>query len=484
MSRPSNERTQLLNENKKNPKTLINRVIDILTCNLLGGPTLAESIAHYLQILNLTHSPCNIFAYVLKPVTYLITLYQSKQANSGLYLYHQKVIHGNNFCAAGGLWMCDYEAVKRHLTEPQARAFKLAPSQLRKSVLPATKLGGRFAFLLSLSQEGAGGNGDWEAFRGCINDTIFTKDTKLRAQDDTSRKLIEKLTSDYKQANCAKDVDGAAAFFGNESQNQNGLDDFLLRYLHYVVFGINPFDESIINQLRDFHFGGGGSAGPHLHLVGQLIALKTGFAFEKQFPQIADILKQTESITDMNEHEPKYKNMTKTEIAGVMVSIMSLAGMVGPTTWARIALGKKKLPPYEGQTTGDIDVTDVWDTIDLNDRDEVKKYLHECGRLRHPVSNTHTVAQEDFMVEMKNKSVSFPKGTIIYIPMQLASIDESVYGDTTFAFNHKRKNLCPFSTIFHSVGESTNGRICPGRHVAENMMIDVMIALGRARREK
>ena len=141
---------------------------------------------------------------------------------------------------------------------------------MRKGVLPATRLGGRFDFFLSLSQEGAGGNGDWEAFRGCVNDTIFTKDTELRAQDGTSKKLIEKLTSDYKQANCAKDEDGVAAFFGS---NESGLNDFLLRYLHYVVFGINPFDESIMNQLRDFHYGGGGSAGPHLHIVGQLLAL-------------------------------------------------------------------------------------------------------------------------------------------------------------------------------------------------------------------
>ncbi len=76
--------------------------------------------------------------------------------------------------------MCDYDAIKRHLTEPQARAFKLAPLQLRKGVLPATRLGGRLNFLLSLSQEGAGGNGDWEAFRGCLNDTIFNKMIRLR----------------------------------------------------------------------------------------------------------------------------------------------------------------------------------------------------------------------------------------------------------------------------------------------------------------
>lgn len=156
--------------------------------------------------------------------------------------------------------------------------------------------------------------------------------------------------------------------------------------------------------------------------------------------------------------------------------------MVGPQTLATIVLGHKGLPEYDGKNTGSIKVENIWDTIDLNDRDEVLKYMLECGRLRHPVSNTHKIAQEAFTAEVNGKSIKFPKGTLVYIPMQLASLDESVYGADTFEFNHSRENLCPFSTIFHSFGNETNGRICPGKAVAETMLVDVLIALGKVRR--
>jgi hypothetical protein len=67
--------------------------------------------------------------------------------------------------------------------------------------------------------------------------------------------------------------------------------------------------------------------------------------------------------------------------------------------------------------------------------------------------------------------------------MFLAGLEKGVYGRDAFEFNHKRESLCPFSTIFHSFGEQTNGRICPGRAIAENMIIDIMIALGKCRRQ-
>jgi len=65
--------------------------------------------------------------------------------------------------------------------------------------------------------------------------------------------------------------------------------------------------------------------------------------------------------------------------------------------------------------------------------------------------------------------------------MILAGLDTSVYGKTAFEFDHNRRKMYPFSTIFHSFGKQTNGRVCPGREVAEQMMIDVLIALGKCR---
>ena len=38
--------------------------------------------------------------------------------------------------------------------------------------------------------------------------------------------------------------------------------------------------------------------------------------------------------------------------------------------------------------------------------------------------------------------------------------------------------------IFHSVGDETNGRICPAKDVAETMIVDLLIALGKERQKK
>lgn len=372
--------------------------------------------------------------------------------------------------------MSDFEEVKKNLIEPQARAFKLAPSELDRDHLPASNFGGRFNFLLSLSQKGAGGNGDWEAYRAAVEDYItHTEETRLRMNDDTVKKLRDKLVEDYKSTNMQNNGD----FFEND---ESGLHDFLLKYLHYVFFGLDPFDESLMAPLNTLHYDSS-SAAYHLHVLGNALQNLKFRKWPEMLKTAAKIYEESPAISKMQEGQKKYKSMSRRELAYLMVSIMSLAGMVGPLTLMLIVLGNKGLPEYLNKKAHEIKVEDVWDKLNLDDRDEVKRYIYECGRLRHPVSNTHKVATEDFTAEIGNKDVKFKKGTIIFVPMLLAGLDEGVYGSTTFEFDHKRENLCPFSTIFHSFGEETNGRICPGKEVAECLAIDVLIALGKARRE-
>jgi cytochrome P450 len=101
------------------------------------------------------------------------------------------------------------------------------------------------------------------------------------------------------------------------------------------------------------------------------------------------------------------------------LAMMSLAGMVGPLTHGLIATGFREFNNYEGQETHKIDVTKVWDQLDLENRDEVKRYLFECGRLRTPVSNSHRLATEDFTIKIRGKNRTFPKGTTIFIPIMV-----------------------------------------------------------------
>ena len=224
-------------------------------------------------------------------------------------------------------------------------------------------------------------------------------------------------------------------------------------------------------------------AAHHQQVLGNLIQNLKFRDWPERIQRVAKIYEESPALSAMQGGQEKYKNMTRQDLSLLCVSIMAIAGLVGPLTLCSIVLGNNPLPSYEGEATKDIDVVNFWDQLNLDDRDEVKKYIYECGRLRHPVSNTHKVATEDFTARIGNKDVKFKKGTIVFIPMFLAGLEKGVYGRDAFEFNHKRESLCPFSTIFHSFGEQTNGRICPGRAIAENMIIDIMIALGKCRRQ-
>ena len=61
-------------------------------------------------------------------------------------------------------------------------------------------------------------------------------------------------------------------------------------------------------------------------------------------------------------------------------------------------------------------------------------------------------------------------------------LNEDFWGPTAYEFNTQRENLCPFYMGFHSVGDRHAGRICPGKNLALEMLSDVIIAVGKARR--
>ena len=83
---------------------------------------------------------------------------------------------------------------------------------------------------------------------------------------------------------------------------------------------------------------------------------------------------------------------------------------------------------------------------------------------------------------MSGQAQQFPAGTKQLIPMSLGLLDSGFWGATTYEFDAQRENLCPFHMGFHSVGERHAGRICPGKDLALEMLIDVLIVVGQMRR--
>lgn len=275
--------------------------------------------------------------------------------------------------------------------------------------------------------------------------------------------------------------DRGGKFFTDE---QRGLMQFMIRYLHYVMFGLNPDDAASIHLLTDLHY----SRLSPMHYIAEIGSLLQQLNFQGHgdlpdlIEQAATIYEHSPALANFQADRPEYNQMTRRELAKLMTSIMSIAALQGPLHLAYTSMGFRSLPAYPDRHTAEIDPTHYWDRLDLDDRESVRLFLLECARLWAPVSATHRIATEPFTVTLAGKEQTFPTGTKILIPMSLGLLDDSFWGATTYEFNADRKNLCPFHMGFHSVGDRSAGRICPGKDVALDLLVDMLITVGKVRR--
>lgn len=412
-----------------------------------------------------------------KSILPLISFVEGLVANEPTYLNSKRQEFGPNFCCAGEVVLGEFETLEAALTSPQARTWRLGTTILDAHAAPNQDVGGRNVFLLSLSDEAAGGNGDHAAFRKCMQDYLLNESASARQRDPIAKGLLTKLAEDYR--NLPHDRGGT--FFTDERQ---GLMQFMIRYLHYVMFGLDPNDDRSMHLLTDLHYtrlspthyiAKVSSLLQHLNLLGH-------GDIADLIEQAATIYEQSPALANFQEDRPEYNRMTRRELAKLMTSIMSIAALQGPLHLAYTSMGFRSLPAYHDRQTADIDPTQHWDALDLDDRESVKLFLLECARLWAPVSATHRIATEPFTVEVAGKEQQFPAGTKILIPMSLGLLDENFWGSTTYEFNADRENLCPYHMGFHSVGDRSAGRICPGKDVALDMLVDILVTVGKVRR--
>ncbi len=412
-----------------------------------------------------------------KSILPLISLVEGLLANEPTYLNSKRQEFGSNFCCAGQVVLGEFETLEAALTSPQARTWRLGTTILDAQAAPNQDVGGRNLFLLSLSDEAAGGNGDHAAFRKCMQDYLLNQSASARQQDPIAKGLLTKLAEDYRHL----PHDRGGAFFTDQQQ---GLMQFMIRYLHYVMFGLDPNDDRSMHLLTDLHYT---RLSPTHYianvssLLQQLNLLGHGNIADL-IEQAATIYEQSPALANFQADRPEYNRMTRRELAKLMTSIMSIAALQGPLHLAYTSMGFRSLPAYRDRQTAEIDPTQHWDALDLDDRESVKLFLLECARLWAPVSATHRIATEPFTVKVAGKEQNFPAGTKILIPMSLGLLDENFWGSTTYEFNADRENLCPYHLGFHSVGDRSAGRICPGKDVALDMLVDILVTVGKVRR--
>lgn len=431
-------------------------------------PALNEFQAWILQ------NPDESLSKTLLPI---ISFVEGLIANEPTYLDAKRRALGPNFCCAGQVVLGEFATLETALTSPQARTWRLGTSLLDANHAPNQDIGGRNVFLLSLSDKEAGGSSAHEAFRKCMQKYLLNDATTKRQHDAIARGLLDRLAADYVEMPHGR----GGGFFTDVKRGWMG---FMVRYIHYVLFGLNPNDEKSMNLLTDLHytrqsplhyFAGIGSLLQNQNLMGH-------GELPNLIQQAATIYENSPALADFEENNPEDNGMTRRELAKLMTAIMSIAALQGPLHLGYTAMGYRPLPAYKGQQTSNIDLTNYWDDLDLDDRSSVRLYLLECARLWAPVSATHRVATEPFTVKVAGKERTFPAGTKVLIPMSLGLLDESFWGSTAYEFNAKRENLCPFHMGFHSVGDRSAGRICPAKDVALEMLVDVVSTVGKVRR--
>lgn len=407
----------------------------------------------------------------------IVSFVEGLIANEATYLDAKRLALGPNFCCAGQVVLGEFNTLETALTSPQARTWRLGTTMLDPNHAPNQDVGGRNVFLLSLSDKEAGGSNDHEAFSKCMQKYILNDATTKRQRDAIALRLLAQLAADY--AEMPHGIGGD--FF---TDDKRGWMRFMIRYMHYVLFGLDPDNEESMNLLTDLHYT---RLSPSHYITGigsllQSLNLKGHKDLPELIERAATIYENSPALAGFEENNPEDNNMTRRELAKLMTSIMGIAALQGPLHLGYTAMGYHPLPAYKGRQTSDIDLSHYWDELDLDDRESVRLYILECARLWAPVSASHRVATEPFKVMVAGRERTFLAGTKVLIPMSLGLLDESFWGSTVYEFNAKRQNLCPFHMGFHSVGDRSAGRICPGKDVALDMLVDVVIAVGKVRR--
>jgi len=377
---------------------------------------------------------------------------------------------GPNFANGGMLWPTGWEDVTDALQEPQARTWQLGEHPLIPEHMPALAES-RNVFLLALSNKGAGGDGSHEAFRKCFKDYLTDADAvERRRTDKTTSRLFEKLTTDYKELGWD--------FF---SSTDRGLTPFTIKYLHYVMFGLDPDDDGMHETLNQW-YQGQGPIGYYFWPMGYFMNNYAGI-----IDQVAKIYEASPALAAFKSTE-EYKHMTKRELAMLCTTIMRLAGVQGFKQMASIALGSWTIGgqnnfPRAGPLKK-IDQRLFWDKLDLDDTQAVKQYITECLRLDAPVSVTSRVATKPVRATIGGTEYTFAEGTKIAVPLALTGVDTELWGETAYQFNSSRLHLMEHFAGFDSFhgGGGEALRECPGKALAMDSMVEILRRLGPVRR--
>ncbi len=204
-----------------------------------------------------------------------------------------------------------------------------------------------------------------------------------RQKDPIAKDLMSELVKDYKTMSHGEN----GTFF---TDSKRGMQRFMIKYIHFCLYGISPSDDEKIDILFDFYYGNKVSTAFVYYLsgFGQIVNLLERRAFNKLLPKVAKIYEESPALQAMPDSVTPF-NLSRTEVAQMTIPIIAIAGTVGPRHMLRYSMGYEKLTKHiEGVDTDKIDVCKIWDSLNLDDETEVHRYIYEVSRLQTPVSRS------------------------------------------------------------------------------------------------
>ena len=374
----------------------------------------------------LTRSILNLF-YIIDTFLYA--------ADPFSVLKRHSAIMGTNYAALGRIIVGDYEIAADIISNPQKRGNYLGRTKLNEDKLPKN-------FPLFLSDEEAGGG----TLHSIIHENLWTLMQKAldRVNGTEYTSYVKEGVEEWNSGT-------------DKATRDKAISNLVIKYIVQSIFDIVLSQEDI-----DLWSNIANSPDPTAnYLVGAWHPFSGIFHFfqstrTEYFEKAREMVIDSPALKDYVPSDNN-ANMTKSEYAEALVSMVSIAGILGGIELLKAII---EIPGNAA--------------INVTDEMEVTYAVLEAARIRPPVLNANAISMSERTLEVNGNLHTIPSDTVFMYSIALASLDPEIYEDP-FTFDHMRENLTESVLLFNHVGyypERVGLRNCPGRNV--------VIKLGRS----
>lgn len=426
-------------------------------------------------------------------------------------LYSRRSRYGGSFVAMNKVVIADAEEVNARLLGPMDRGDYLGLNNFRSSTLRRAEDGGPLMPLTLPSGACPGNDGRHAAFRTQMYRYVLNDAQRERsmASNPVTARLLAKVAKEWRasaelQARARGDGDLEAEEKAFHAFCYGPLPDFNLRMLHWACFGLDLGSVGSVEYQALWQAfyepkgrGGfglmywvwGGSVTSYLFRflprlanalrsregVGRLPTSPTvnpgDVIVRDYFDRVAPIYGSSPALAGYSVDPSLAKCPSKAEFVEQVLTIMCIAALQGPLLLQELMLSPKGPVPRDF-------------ALPLDNTARLRLCILEAMRLSPPVFETTMVASDvEVLPNFANSGTArvFPKGCPMALNFVCSNTDPRRWGDTAHKFDpygHAELLWGPKAVFngFNSVGDRGD-RICPGRGLTLNLMMDFLRAV-------